>query len=260
MKRVKRRIFSGSVCEQIVYCVADNTVNIKKTKPRLRFKNDDEREKHRLMMSRRNHARAFNENFVAGDLYSTLTFDDEHEVHTFREARRLRDNYVRRLLRACPDAVIFIYMGWGKSTSRIHFHMVSHGIPEEVILAKWGMGGIRRVTELREHNWYEGKDHGQDFTGLANYLFDHWTPEQGGHRWKATRNARKPTPEDAKEVKRDYTVEKPPRAPKGYVLVEAQGNHYGYYYFKYVVEPPKRTKGKRKNAAGRDDGAGQKDR
>lgn len=79
------------------------------------------------------------------------------------------------------------------------------------------------------------------FYDCYNYLFDHWTPEQGGHRYKATRNLAKPMKDEAKEVKRQYTEDKPPAAPKGYKLVEAEHTPYGLYYFKYVKEPPKRA-------------------
>ena len=78
------------------------------------------------------------------------------------------------------------------------------------------------------------------------FFFDHWTPEQGGHRWKQTRNARKPERETPTVAKRVYTESKPPRPPKGYILVETKSTKYGYLYFKYVLEPPKR---KRKRAA-----------
>ena len=124
MQRVKRRIFSGVVCEQEVYTVSDRA-NIKKAEPRPRFKDDEERAQHRIGISKRKHQRLVNENFSPLSLYSTLTFDDDSEVHTFSEARRIRDNYFRRLQRACPDAKIIIYMGRGKSTNRIHFHMIS---------------------------------------------------------------------------------------------------------------------------------------
>lgn len=127
MQRVKRRIFSGVVCEQEVYTVSDRA-NIKKAEPRPRFKDDEERAQHRIGISKRKHQRLVNENFSPLSLYSTLTFDDDSEVHTFSEARRIRDNYFRRLQRACPDAKIIIYMGRGKSTNRIHFHMISDGI------------------------------------------------------------------------------------------------------------------------------------
>ena len=244
MKRVKVRIDTGVVCEQYVYSVPEKC-DIRTTKPRKpRFADEAERKEHRRRIAEREHRRKFMENFHAGDLYSTLTFDDEHELHDFKEARRIRDNYFRRLQRACPDAVIFIYMGRGKSTSRIHFHMVTKGIPEDTIREKWGMGDIDRIEELRKECWYEdepGKwvNHGPDFTALANYLFGHWTEEQGGHRYKCTRNARIPKVEKSniKEVKRDYCEKHPPRAPKGYMLVEVQGNKYGYWWFKYVKKP-----------------------
>jgi hypothetical protein len=190
MQRVKRRIFSGVVCEQEVYTVSDRA-NIKKAEPRPRFKDDEERAQHRIGISKRKHQRLVNENFSPLSLYSTLTFDDDSEVHTFSEARRIRDNYFRRLQRACPDAKIIIYMGRGKSTNRIHFHMISDGIPEETISGKWNDGSVIHIRHLREHNYYNGVDYGQDYTGLADYLFNHWTPEQGGHRWKATRNLRR---------------------------------------------------------------------
>lgn len=242
MQRVKRRTFSGVVCEQEVFTVSDRLRDLRKAEPRQRFKTDEEREQHRINISRRKHARAFNENFSPRSLYSTLTFDNEHECHEYRDVKRIRDLYVRRLKYACPDAVIFIYVGRGKSTQRFHIHMVSDGVPEEFIKTKWEFGSVLRIEHLREHNYYDGIDHGQDYTGLANYLFDHWTPEQGGHRWKQTRNARKPEREEAKEIKREYTEAKPPRAPKGYILVETKSTKYGYLYFKYVLEPPKRTR------------------
>lgn len=159
MQRVKRRIFSGVVCEQEVYTVSDRA-NIKKAEPRPRFKDDEERAQHRIGISKRKHQRLVNENFSPLSLYSTLTFDDDSEVHTFSEARRIRDNYFRRLQRACPDAKIIIYMGRGKSTNRIHFHMISDGIPEETISGKWNDGSVIHIRHLREHNYYNGVDYG----------------------------------------------------------------------------------------------------
>lgn len=245
MQRVKRRIFSGVVCEQEVYSVPDRIKDIGKAEPRPRFKNEEERELHRIGISRRKHIQLVNENFSPRSYYSTLTLDDEHEVHTFKEARRLRDNYARRLKYHYPDAKVCLYMGRGKSTHRIHFHMLSDGVPEEAIRELWGMGDILRADHLREHNYYNGVDYGQDYTGLANYLFDHWTPEQGGHRWKQTRNLAKPEREPAVPIKRKYSGSRPPRPPKGYIFVESRVTRFGYLYFKYVKEPPKKTRRKR---------------
>lgn len=254
IKTMKRRIFSGEVCEQLVYPVSDGVKNPTDYTPekrkKERFKDAEAYEKFKEDISRRNHARAFNAAFGPGDIYSTLTFDLDWEVHTFEEARNIRRNFVKALKRRYPDAVIFLYMGRGKGTERIHFHMVSSGIPKEFISEKWKYGSIKRFTELRAHNWYDGVDYGRDYTGLANYLFDHWSEEIGGHRWFQTKNARKPDAEDPTEVRitGGYSEKRPPIAPKGYKLVETKATKYGYLYFKYVVVPqkdPKRSAAKK---------------
>lgn len=202
MQRVKRRTFSGVVCEQEVYNVPDRIKSLEKAEPRPRFKNEEERELHRIGISRRKHARLINENYGPTSLYSTLTLDNESEVHTFDEARRIRDLYVRRLKYHAPDAKINIYMGRGKTTFRIHFHMISEGVSEKLIRDLWGLGDVLRIEHLREHNYYNGVDYGRDYTGLANYLFDHWTPEQGGHRWKQKRPTGPPCPQNRERAER----------------------------------------------------------
>ena len=244
MIRVKRRIFSGVVCEQEVYSVSERT-NIKKAEPRPRFANDEERVKHRTEISRRKHRRLINENYGPTSFYSTLTFDDDYECHTFKEARRVRDNYIRRLQRVNPAAKINIYMGRGKSTNRIHFHMLSDGLTPEAIQDKWKAGEVIHIRQLREHNYYNGVDYGRDYTGLADYLFNHWTEEQGGHRWKATRTVKAPSPEEPKIIKTEYTETRAPRAPKGYRLVETKTTKWGYIYYKYILIPEKKTRNKR---------------
>jgi len=219
MKRVKRRTFSGVVCEQEVYNVADQTA-LKDAKPsRPRFKNEEERERHKIEISRRRHALMFNENFSPASLYSTLTFDAEKVT----------------------EAVV---VGSGETPSVGGAAIEQFNTSRE----KWGFGDVCRITNLREHNFYDGVDHGQDYTGLANYLFDHWKKEFGGHRWKQTKNARKPDRETPTLAIREYSEKKPPVAPKGYFLVETKTTKYGYMYFKYVripKEPEKRPRRKR---------------
>ncbi|MCQ2530297.1 MAG: hypothetical protein MJ086_03485 [Lachnospiraceae bacterium] len=236
MQRIKRRIFSGVVCEQEVYTY-ERTRQDRSSEPRLRFKTEEERLQHKLNISRRKHARLVNENFSPSSLYSTLTFNQENECHDYTECKILRDRYFRRLKRKYPDAVIFIYIGRGKNTNRFHVHMLSEGIPEEYVLKQWTYGDVNRVVHLREHNTYEGVDRGQDYTALANYLFEHWEPEAGPHRWKATRNAKQPQKEEPTVCKRTYNEKNVPVAPKGYVLVEIQATKYGYFYYKYVLDP-----------------------
>ena len=234
IRKMKRRHFAGEVCEQIVYNVPGNVKNLSKYEPRPRFKNDEERRRHRERIARQNHARKFNANFTSKSLYSTLTCDDDNEIYTFAEAKAIIRKFLRRLQYAQPDALAFAYIGRGKHTHRIHFHMVSNNVPEECIRKNWWYGTVIRIEPLREHNYYEGKDYGQDYTGLANYLFDHWTEEQGGHHWIQIGKPLLPEAEEPTECKRDYSEQKPPLPPKGYRLVETQANQYGYLYFKYV--------------------------
>ena len=243
MRRVKKRTFSGVVCEQEVYDIPDRIKDVRNAKPpRPRFKTEEEREQHRIGISRRKHTRLVNSNFTHNSLYSTLTLSNQFEVHTFEEAEKIRKNFMKRIKRKFPDARMMIYMGRGKSTHRIHFHMLSDGVPEEAIRQKWNLGNIIRIDHLKEHNYYDGIDCGEDYTGLANYLFDHWTPEQGRKRWSATQNLIKPEEEAPKEIKREYTETKAPLAPKGYILVEIKSTKYGYLYFKYVKKPPKKSR------------------
>lgn len=249
--RVKKRIFSGAVCEQEVYTISDRTANISKAKYKPPLKTEEDRERHNWLIARKHHARLVNENFSPRSLYSTLTFDREHEVHEWDAARRLRNLYQRRLRYACPDAKICLYMGRGKTTNRIHFHMISDGVPQEMIRAQWTYGEIVDCENLRRHNFYNGIDHGCDYTGLANYLFDHWSPEQGTkHRYQATRNLRQPESEAAKAAYREYTPDKPPIPPKGYILVECTQNRFGYMCFKYIKipedEPPNGVRKRKK--------------
>lgn len=250
VKRVRQRTDAGVVCEIKIWSCTPRGLSIDKVKPpKPRFKTEEDKWMHNLLISRRKFARLINANCSPDSLYSTLTFDNENEVHTFDEARELRELFIRRLMRKFPQAVIFLVMGRGKHTNRIHFHMVSNGIPASFIEKQWKYGSVVRIEHLREHNWYDGKDHGQDYTGLANYMFDHWTKEQGGHRWRMTRTAKQPDVEKPEEIKREYSESKPPKPPKGYMLVDCQGNRYGYLYFKYVKEPPSATRGRPKKTA-----------
>lgn len=257
---MKRRIFAGSTCEQLVYNVPFGVREPKNYDPekpsRKRFKDESDRARHREEISRRTFIRNVNENMEPGDLYVTLTFDNDWEVHTFEDARRIRKNYVRTLQRACPDAVIFAVMGRGKGTERIHFHMLIKNVPEKVISDKWKYGSVKRIVPLREHCYYDGIDYGADYTGLANYMFDHWTEEQGGHRWFQTKNAKQPEKEEPTEVRitGGYSENRPPVAPKGYKLVQVKTTPYGYLYFKYVVVPQKPQRKKRQKMTGQGTG------
>ena len=245
MKLVKRRTFAGVICEQEVYSVADRADVKTARPPRPRFKTEAERQQHRDQISLRKFILYVNENFGPSSFYLTLTFDMDNECHDAAECRQLMNRYIRRLRYKYPDGVVAAVYGQGKTTARFHVHMIVEGIPEDYLTRQWTYGEVKECRHLREHNRYDGVDHGRDYTGLATYLFQHWRPEYGGHRWYLSRNARKPEREAPVEVRREYNEQHPPRAPKGYMLVESRGTPYGYYYFKYVIVPEKETRRKR---------------
>lgn len=236
MKRVKRRVHSGIVLEQEVYTVAQNTRNIRAAEPKpSREMTDEQRQRHNDLAALRRFTRIVNNNFTPQSLYVTLTFSDLFLPESAQEARILLENYIRRLKYTAPDMVYVAVMGRGITSERWHYHLILDGVSEETISNKWNMGEIKRIEPLRAHNYYDGVDYGQDYTGLARYLFLHWTPEQGkGKRWKQSTNIIQPEKEAAQLIRRHYSIKKPPRAPKGYTLVESRENEFGHLYFKYV--------------------------
>ncbi len=236
--RVKKRIFAGTTCDQIIY---NTSAGNPKGRPRLRFKSENERAEHRRQIARRHHAALINANFTPAGYYCTFTFSAENEVHTMEEAKRERSNFRRRLLYKYKNAKVSLYIGRGKSTHRIHFHAFIEGIPEEEIIKAWHGGGVYRLEHLRANNKNAaGQDLGTDFTAVANYCFDHWTPEQGGHYYSRTNNFVMPEEESPKEIKREYSPEHPPKAPKGYIYVSGYMTPYGYACYHYVIVPIKR--------------------
>lgn len=244
-KRYKKRIFSGPVCEQIVWSAPARVRSGKP--PRPRFKTEQERAEHRRLIARRHCTELVNTNFTPAGWFITLTFDEDNEMEYFSDARRERDNFRRRLRYRCPEAKFLIFMGRGKSTNRIHFHVIAEGVTEEDIAACWKLGTVKHISHLREHNTKDGVDMGRDLTQVSTYCFDHWKPEQGGHYYSASRNLSQPEEEEPTECTREYSEAHPPLPPKGYRLVEARSTPYGYLYFRYVKIPPAPGRTRRKS-------------
>ncbi len=243
MPRMKRVTVSGAVLEQEVFNVAPNTKNLKNVMPKpLIERTEQEKEEYNIKQSLKRFIRIVNTNFDPHAYYVTLTFDDAHLPQDFKQARRKRDNYIRRLQYAFPGLVAVAVMGRGRRSGRIHIHCIISGADEKTIRKKWTEGKVVRIEPLREHNYYNGVDHGHDYTALATYLFKHWTPEQGkGRRWKPTKTLKQPERKKPTFPKRWYSLDKPPITPKGYILVEKrESGHYlgGYLCFKYVKIPP----------------------
>lgn len=268
MHLTERRIYAGCTLEIQKYLEEKvRARNPERSAPNPRFKSKEEREEFMLARSRRKFERLVNENFTPSGYYCTFTCSKEYECHTPEDIKYLRDLFWRRLRRYCPDVKIVMVCGRNGSSKdkktgkklrngdAFHLHAAIEGASQEDIARAWTFGHMR-IDPLREHCYYEGVDHGPDYTALADYMLDHWKPEQGPRRWKATRNMSKPDIE-VTFAPADDTVKKNggdssiPETPKGYIFVSAEHTKYGFSSFKFVIDPKPR---KDKHGSGRDSG------
>ena len=239
MKRVSQRIYAGETLDICIMHTCKGDIGKKNPRPRERFKNQDERESFNNGRALRRCIRLVNENFTPAGYYITLTFDDENELYNFDDAKKVRTKLRRKLTENCNQDKFIIFMGRGRNTSRIHFHMIYEGKNLQFLLSNWKYGKVINCKHLRVNNIDPdtGQYIGRDYTGLVRYLWQHWTPEQGGQHCMHTRNLRQPTKEPAKEIKRTYSPEKPPKEPKGYKYIKCTANtQYGYQCFHYVID------------------------
>ena len=129
--------------------------------------------------------------------------------------------------------------------SPANIYLIISGISESDIIGKWNDGNIIRAEKLRESNYYNGIDCGEDFTALAIYLHSHTPDNVKGRRWRQTKTIQQPIEEKPTEIKRVYSESKPPKAPEGFMYIPQafQTNEYygsGYMRFKYVrITEPK---------------------
>lgn len=246
-KRMKKRIFAGTTCDQIVFNTSARSNSKKEAQPR--FKNEEERAEHRKKIALSHCIRLVNANFTPAGFYCTLTFDNDHEVYNFKDARKERANFVRRIKYKNSDAKLMVFMGRGESTARIHFHIFAENVTPGEIINAWDAGSVIEVKQLREHNFSpDGEDLGTDFTAVTTYCFNHWTPEQGGHYYSRTKNFIMPEEEEPTECQREYSEDKPPVPPKGFKFVSCVCTNYGYQCFHYVKIPRQGAGRKRQTA------------
>ena len=163
MPRMKRVTVSGAVLEQEIFNVAPNTKNVKGAVPKpLTERTAEEKEKYNLKQALKRFIRIVNHNFSPAAFYVTNTFDNAHLPKDFKAARRVLNNYIRRLQYAFPGMVAVAVVGRGKRSGRIHIHCIISGVDEKTIREKWTHGKIKRIEPLREHNFYNGVDHGAE--------------------------------------------------------------------------------------------------
>lgn len=239
MATFKKRTFSGAVCEIEIFNAPESRSTSLKPKPET-VRTEEERKAYNRQKSQKHFVRLVNTNFSHDSYYTTLTYDNEHIPATYEAAEKALELYIRRLRRTNPQAKIIGVTGYGKRSGRLHHHLIISGVSECDIVSKWNGGEIVRAEHLREHNFYNGRDHGEDFTALAIYLFSHTPENVKGRRWKQTKTIQQPKEEKPRKVSRLYSEYRPPKAPQGFVLQEIHTSDYfgsGYLCFKYTRIP-----------------------
>ena len=131
-----------------------------------------------------------NHNFTENDIFATLTYSDEHLPENEKQAKRDRENFIRRLRRFCkannlPELKYIVCTERSERTGRLHHHIIINGsgILFEHICELWGKGNINDIKPLHfdEHNGAEG---------LAHYFLKQ--PLKGSNAYSCSRNLKQP--------------------------------------------------------------------
>lgn len=238
--RVIREVSAGAVIEKEIFCVPDGCKLTKKTEPKEELpKTPEEKAEANRKKSERRFIRKVNSSFTSRSFYITLTYDDFALPISYEEAEKLIANFLRRLKRWQPNLRAVTVTGYGRESNRLHHHLILDGdyIDIDKLLEMWTFGSIKRAERLRHHNYYNGIDCGEDFTGLAVYLHAHSNAKTKGKRWKEAGKLSEPIKDKPRELKIELSGDKPPRAPKGYKYIgiyESGFNQNKYISFKYV--------------------------
>lgn len=138
--------------------------------------------------SRKRLARLINANFIKGDLWITLTYDNEHLPNSYKEALKNMNNYIRRLngrrkkLGLGNAKYIFITEYSKEENIRCHHHLImDSGLSMDIVESVWKCGKRNNVRKV------DPDENG--LTGLANYLSK---DPKGKKRWCSSKNLKKP--------------------------------------------------------------------
>lgn len=146
--------------------------------------------------SKRYFVNLINENFGEGDLWISLTYNDENLPNDWKTAKRNVENYIRRVKRKRKKLGLpeFRYAytteydieenpKTGKKKTRIHHHLFCSGDMDRDLLEQmWKLGERNDSQRLHPDN----KTH---LTGVANYSSK---DPKGKKHWSASKNLRKP--------------------------------------------------------------------
>ncbi|MGI5963661.1 MAG: rolling circle replication-associated protein [Lawsonibacter sp.] len=243
MSKILKRVISGRLVSAVVYtpCAARDS-------PRQRAQKQKASSAARELLNARTSfqklERTLAANFDNGDLYVTLTYDDNH-LPDSRDAavRRIRFflTKLRKERKARNQPLMYIYTTEGCCPGgRLHHHLVLNSTGDD-------LEEIRRLWIYGENVELRRLAFSQDYTyeDLASYLTKEpreWGHPQVGERtWTPSLGLHRPKPET--ETIPDYVTL---TAPPGAVILAREGpvvNGYGeFMWMKYML--PQNSKAK----------------
>lgn len=132
--------------------------------------------------------RLINANFVKGDLWITLTYDNKHLPASIDEAIKNMTNYIRRInyrrKKLGIDKAKYIYITEYSQEEdiRCHHHLImDSGLSMDIVESVWKCGKRNNVRKVDPDE--------KGLTGLANYLSK---DPKGKKRWCSSNNLKKP--------------------------------------------------------------------
>ena len=167
-------------------------------------------------------------NFGVGDLYATLTYDDDHLPGNRTEANRRIKAFWRKLRAARKEGeqdLRYIYVTEHKhGDGRWHHHVLINATGDDFTLIRelWGQGGIE-FKKIRV-------DRDKNYETLARYLCKEQRDKVGLRLWSGSRNLRKPERECFR-VSNDTQLTPPNDAT---VLADTGDVVTAYGHFRYV--------------------------
>lgn len=182
-------------------------------------------------------------NFRRGDLWVTLTYDDDHLPTCRKEAKKRATAFWDKMRRARAGADVplkYVYVTHeiledGSRRLHHHFMMTAAGAGDyELIRSLWTGGGNIEIKPVGESELF----HDEDFLELAQYMLHERNPEATEHAtgdrgFTGSRNLERPE-EHSELVDDSVTIGAPPGA---FVLDrESKQNEWGSYdYICYLL-------------------------
>ena len=181
---VKKTITSGSIIEVEIYPAWNKNNKIRNEK---KNRSTIEQEKINKKNKVKNFIRLVNTNFIEGDLYVTLTYQDKY-LPNEEEARRDITNYLNKIKRyrkkAGLEEIKYIYAisfendTIGSKKVRIHHHLIINKMDRDIVEKLWTKGRSDARKLQKDENLFEG---------VARYIVN-----QSNKRIGHSRNLKKP--------------------------------------------------------------------